>query len=208
MVYGAFTTIMDMATAIFSYGAPEMSLMAAAMAQMAQRYHLPFFGTAGCSDAKFPDDPQAAIEATFSCLSSTLSGASLIHDIGLLDHSNMISPDYLVLNNEVLDMVNHYMRGIPVNSEALAVDLIDRVGPGGHYLEQEHTRRHFRNVWYSELFDRANYDEWFNRGARRFKERLREQTLKLMDLNSQPLPKKIVKEMNRMERHWYTESGC
>ena len=208
VVYGAFTTIMDMATAIFSYGAPEMSLMAAAMAQMAQRYHLPFFGTAGCSDAKFPDDPQAAIEATFSCLSSTLSGASLIHDIGLLDHSNMISPDYLVLNNEVLDMVNHYMRGIPVNSEALAVDLIDRVGPGGHYLEQEHTRRHFRNVWYSELFDRANYDEWFNRGARRFKERLREQTLKLMDLNSQPLPKKIVKEMNRMERHWYTESGC
>jgi trimethylamine--corrinoid protein Co-methyltransferase len=207
VVYGAFTTIMDMATAVFSYGAPEMSLMAAAMAQMAQRYHLPFFGTAGCSDAKFPDDPQAAIEATFSCLSSALSGANLIHDIGLLDHSNMISPDYLVLNNEVLHMVNQYMRGIPVTSEALAVDLIDRVGPGGHYLEEEHTMRHFRDVWYSELFDRTNYDEWFKKGARRFKERLSEQTRNLMDLNSLPLPTEIVKEMNRMEKHWHRESG-
>ena len=198
---------MDMATAIFSYGAPEMSLMAAAMAQMAQRYHLPFFGTAGCSDAKFPDDPQAAIEATFSCLSSTLSGANLVHDIGLLDHSNMISPDYLILNNEVLHMVNQYMRGIPVTSEALAVDLIDRVGPGGHYLEEEHTMQHFRDVWYSELFDRTNYDEWFKKGARRFKERLSEQTRNLMDLNSQPLPTEIVKEMARMEKHWHRESG-
>jgi trimethylamine--corrinoid protein Co-methyltransferase len=207
VVYGAFTTIMDMATAIFSYGAPEMSLMAAAMAQLAQRYHLPFFGTAGCSDAKFPDDPQAAIEATFSCLSSALSGANLIHDIGLLDHSNMISPDYLVLNNEVLHMVNQYMRGIPVTSEALAVDLIDRVGPGGHYLQEEHTMRHFRDIWYSELFDRANYDEWFKKGARRFKERLSEQTRKLMDLNSQPLPTEIVKELDCMEKQWHRESG-
>ena len=87
VIYGALTTIMDMATAIFSYGAPEMNLMTAAMVQMAQHYHLPFFGTAGCSDAKFHDDPQAVIEATFSCLSSALSGANLVHDIGLLDIS-------------------------------------------------------------------------------------------------------------------------
>jgi trimethylamine--corrinoid protein Co-methyltransferase len=207
VVYGAFTTIMDMATAIFSYGAPEMSLMAAAMAQMAQRYNLPFFGTAGCTDAKFSDDPQAAIEATFSCLSSTLSGANLVHDIGLLDHSTLISPNYLVLNNEVLHMVNQYMRGIPVNSETLAVDLIDRVGPGGHYLEQEHTVQHFRDVWYSVLFDRSNYNDWFKKGARRFKERLREQTRKLMDLETASLPKEIVEELDCMEKQWGDESG-
>jgi trimethylamine--corrinoid protein Co-methyltransferase len=207
VVYGAFTTVMDMATAVFSYGAPEMSLMAAAMAQMAQRYHLPFFGTAGCSDAKFSDDPQAAIEATFSCLSSALSGANLVHDIGLLDHSNIISPNYLVLNNEVLHMVNQYMGGISVNSETLAVDLIDRVGPGGHYLEQEHTVQHFRDIWYSELFDRANFDDWFKKGARRFKERLSEQTSKLMDLKTASLPAEILKELDRMEKQWHDESG-
>jgi trimethylamine--corrinoid protein Co-methyltransferase len=71
-IYGAFTTIMDMQTSIFSYGAPEMSLMVGAMAQMAQFYELPFFGTAGSTDAKFCD-PQAAAEATFQCLSAAPS---------------------------------------------------------------------------------------------------------------------------------------
>lgn len=207
VIFGVFTTIMDMTTAIFSYGAPEMNLMTAAMAQMAQRYQLPFFGTAGCTDAKFSDDPQAAIEATFSCLSSALSGANLVHDIGLLDHSTLISPNYLVLNNEVLHMVNQFMRGILVNPETLALDLIDRVGPGGHYLEEEHTMHHFRDVWYSQLFDRTNYDEWFKKGARRFKERLREQTRKLMDLKIASLPPEIVNEMDRMEKQWHIESG-
>jgi trimethylamine--corrinoid protein Co-methyltransferase len=67
--------------------------------------------------------------------------------------------------------------------------------------------RHFRDIWYSELFDRANYDEWFKKGARRFKERLSEQTRKLMDLNSQPLPTEIVKELDCMEKQWHRESG-
>lgn len=203
VIFGALTTIMDMTTAIFSYGAAEMNLMTAAMAQMAQRHHLPFFGTAGCTDAKFSDDPQAAIEATFSCLSSALSGANLVHDIGLLDHSTLISPNYLVLNNEVLHMVKQYMRGILVNDETLALDLIDRVGPGGHYLEAEHTMRHFRDVWYSKLFDRASYDAWIKQGAMHFTERLREKTRKIMDRNTEPLPIEIIKEMDRMAKHWH-----
>jgi trimethylamine--corrinoid protein Co-methyltransferase len=207
VIYGAFTTIMDMATAIFSYGAPEMNLMAAAMAQMAQHYHLPFFGTAGCSDARFPDDPQAVIEGTFSCLSSALSGANLIHDHGFLDHSALISPNYLVLIDEVLSMVNQYMCGIPVNAETLALDVIDRVGPGGHYLEEEHTVRHFRNVWYSDLFERSNYKEWRQQGSVHFGERLRAKTRKLMGHNAEPLPVEIIREMERMEKQWRKESG-
>ena len=207
VIYGALTTIMDMATAIFSYGAPEMNLMTAAMVQMAQHYNLPVFGTAGCSDAKFPDDPQAVIEATFSCLSSALSGANLVHDLGLLDHSAVISPNYLVLVDEILSMVNQYMRGILVNDETLALDLIDRVGPGGHYLEEEHTMHHFRDVWYSDLFDRTNYDEWLKQGSKHFTERLREKTRKLMEHNTEPLPTEIIKEMDRMAKHWYRDSG-
>jgi trimethylamine--corrinoid protein Co-methyltransferase len=110
-IYGAFATVMDMRTTVFSYGAPEMSLMVAAMAQMAQHYKLPFFGTAGCSDAKFPD-AQAAAEVAFSCLSSALVGANLIHDAGSwLDHGSLASPTFMVLVNEILYMVNQFMRG-------------------------------------------------------------------------------------------------
>ena len=200
-IYGAFATVMDMSTTVFSYGAPEMSLMVAAMAQLAQHYQLPFFGTAGCSDAKFPD-PQAAAEAAFSCLSSALSGANLVHDPGWLDHGSIASPAHIVLVCEVLSMVEHYMRGIPVSDETLAVDLIDRIGPGGHYLQEEHTLRHFRDVWYSGLFDRTINARWLEQGAKRFEQRLREQTQEAMGHNPDPLPPEIVREMDRMAIHW------
>ncbi len=200
-IYGAFATVMDMRTTIFSYGAAEMNLMVAAMAQMAQYYRLPFFGTAGCSDAKFPD-PQAAAEAAFSCLSSALSGANLVHDSGWLDHGSVASPAYMVLVNEVLHMVNQYMRGMPVNDETLALDLIDRVGPGGHYLQETHTLQHFRDVWYSNLFDRSIHAQWLDQGAKHFEERLREQTQKAMAHQPAPLPAEILKELDRMAQHW------
>jgi trimethylamine--corrinoid protein Co-methyltransferase len=201
VIYGAFATVMDMKTTVFSYGAAEMSLMVAAMAQMAQHYRLPFFGTAGCSDAKLPD-AQAAAEAAFSCLSSALSGANLVHDSGWLDHGSVASPAYMVLVNEILHMVNQYMGGIPLNDESIALELIDKIGPGGHYLLEKHTLEHFRNVWYSDLFDRSIYDQWQAQGAKRFEERLREQTQLAMEHQPAPLPDDLVRELARMEKHW------
>ncbi len=200
-IYGAFATVMDMKTTIFSYGAPEMSLMVAAMAQLAQHYHLPFFGTAGCSDSKLPD-AQAAAEAAFSCLSSALSGANLVHDSGWLDHGSVASPAYIVLVNEVLHMVNQLVRGLPVNDETLALDLMDRTGPGGHYLQADHTLKHFRDVWYSRLFDRSIYAQWRERGAPTFDERLRDQTRKVMDHQPAPLPPEVARELDGMAQHW------
>jgi trimethylamine--corrinoid protein Co-methyltransferase len=200
-IYGAFATVMDMRTAVFSYGAPEMSLMVAAMAKIAHYYKLPFFGTAGCSDAKFPD-PQAAAEATYSCLSSALSGANLVHDCGLLDHGSLVSPAYLVLVNEVLHMVNRYLLGVPISEETLALDLINSVGPGKHYLQTEHTLKHCREVWYSGLFDRTLYSTWLGRGGKRFADRLRERTLEVMKHQPTPLRSEIIKELDRMAKHW------
>ena len=201
-IYGAFATIMDMKTTIFSYGAPEMSLMVAAMAQMAQHYRLPFFGTAGCSDAKFPD-PQAAAEVAFSCLSSALVGANLVHDAGSwLDHGSLASPAFMVLINEILYMVNQYMGGVPVNDDTLALDVIDKIGPGGHYLYEDHTMRHFKDVWYSDLFDRTIYQTWLEKGARQFATRLREKTEKMMNHQPAPLPQDVLDELERMAQHW------
>jgi trimethylamine--corrinoid protein Co-methyltransferase len=193
---------MDMKTTIFSYGAAEMSLMVAAVSQMAQYYKLPFFGTAGCTDAKFPD-PQAAAEVALSCLSSALVGANLVHDAGSwIDHGSLVSPAFMVLVNEVLHMVNQYMRGIPVNEETLALEIIDHVGPGGHYLDEDHTMNHFRDVWYSKIFDRTIYDVWQQQGAKRFEERLREKTLEAMNHKTAALSPEIIKEFDRMEQHW------
>ncbi len=200
-IYGAFATVMDMRTTVFSYGAPEMSLMVAAMAQMAQHYRLPFFGTAGCSDAKFPD-AQAAAEAAFSCLASALVGANLIHDAGWLDHGSVASPAYIVLVHEILDMVGQLMPGMPVTDETLALDVMDQVGPGGHYLDEEHTYTHFKDVWYSDLFDRSRLDEWRAQGETPFAERLGEMTKKVMEHEPAPLAADVLAEMDEMAKHW------
>lgn len=202
-IYGAFATIMDMKTTIFSYGAPEMSLMVAAMAQLAQHYRLPFFGTAGCSDAKVPD-AQAAAEAAFSCLASALSGANLVHDSGWLDHGSVASPAYIVLVNEVLHMVHQFMGGVPVSDETLALDMMDRVGPGNHYLQEDHTLKHFRDVWYSNLFERSIYAHSLEAGGglKDFEERLREQTLKVMEHRPAPLAPEVAREIEEMSQYW------
>jgi trimethylamine---corrinoid protein Co-methyltransferase len=201
-IYGAFATKMDMRTTIFSYGAPEFTLMVAAMAQMAQRYRLPFFGTGGCTDAKFPD-AQAAAEVAFSCLTSAAVGANLVHNAGSwLDHGSLASPAFMVLVNEILCMVEQLMGGVPVSPETLALEVMDQVGPGGHYLNHEHTLRHFRETWYSDLFDRSIYGKWLERGGRRFEERLRDKTLKVMQHRPRPLPEDICRELEIMASHW------
>lgn len=201
-IYGAFATVMDMKTTVFSYGAPELSLMVAAMAQLAQFYKLPFFGTAGATDAKFPD-AQAAAEVAFSCLSSALVGANLVHDAGSwLDHGSLASPAFMVLVNEILYMVNQYMRGISVDEESLALDLIDKIGPGGHYLYEDHTLAHFKDVWYSDLFDRTINDIWLEQGAKTFTDRLREKTTRLMEHRPKSLPQDVLTELETMQQHW------
>jgi len=200
-IYGAFATVMDMRTTIFSYGAPEMILMGAALAQMSQYLKLPYFGTAGCSDAKLPDS-QAAAEATLSCMSTALSGANLIHDCGLLDHGCLASPAFTVLVHEVLDMLDQVIRGIQVDEENLAVDVIHGVGPGGHFMNEDHTAEHFREVWYSNLFDRSNYASWLENGGKQFAERLSEQTLDKMQEAPRILPEETQKELDRLAQHW------
>lgn len=201
IIYGAMPSIMDMATTIFSYGAAELSLMSGAFCQMVKYYKLPSFGTGGCSDAKYVD-VQAAVEATFSLLSSSLTGANLIHDCGILDHGSVASPAYNVLIDEILGMVKSYEQGIILNDETLALDVVDRVGPGGHFLEEAHTLNNFRDVWYPQLFERMDYERWLEKGANLFEERLLEKTKQAMAHVPDPLSPEVVKELDRLAKHW------
>ncbi len=201
-IYGAFATIMDMRTSVFSYGAVEMSLMTAAMAQMARHYRLPFFGTAGATDAKFCD-AQAGAEAALQILSAATAGSGLVHDCSSwMDHGSVASPEFMVLVHDIVDSVNHYMGGIPVSDETLAQDVIHQVGPGGHYLEDAHTMSHFRNIKYSDLFDRSVYPQWEAAGAKKFEQRLQEITLEKMAHHPEPLAEDTVKVLDEMQAGW------
>lgn len=187
IIIGGVVSILDMSTTIFSYGAPELSLLSAAFTDIAKWLRLPMFSTAGCSDAKVLDQ-QAAIEAAISIAMAALSGANLVHDVGYLESGLVGSDDMLVLSDEVIGMVKRIMRGVPVNEETLALEVIDRVGPGGHYLSDAHTFKHFKGeFWRPRLADRKRWEDWKADGGKSMAQRVHERVLDLIE-NYEPEP--------------------
>jgi trimethylamine--corrinoid protein Co-methyltransferase len=156
-IYGAMPSIMDMKSTIGSYGAAEFHLLVAAASEMADSYGLPFYGTAGCTDAKQLDE-QAVAEATIEIFSSILSKANLIHDVGVADHCNNVCPELVVLSDEIIETIKHFSQGIAVDSEELALGVIKKVGPGGAYLTEDHTMKNFKKIYYSDLFSRKMHN--------------------------------------------------
>jgi trimethylamine--corrinoid protein Co-methyltransferase len=180
VIMGGVNSPMDMVTSILSYGAPELALVSAAMTEVSKWLGVPMFSTAGCSDAKVLDQ-QATIEATLSIVIAALSGANLIHDVGYLESGLLGSFDMLVMSNEVIGMAKRLLAGVRVTPETLAVDVIEHVGPGGHYLAQEHTRAHFRDeIWMPDLIDRQMRRAWQARGRQTMADRVRARVLDIL----------------------------
>lgn len=194
-IYGAMPSIFDMRTTIGSYGAPEFALLVAASSEIAHRYGLPFYGTAGTTDARFIDE-QAVAEVTMFCFAALLSKANLVHDIGVMDHCNNVSPEMVVLADEIIEMLKHFVQGVRVTDEDLALDVIKEVGPGGHFLTTEHTVKNFKAVWYPKLFSRKMKNEEFSE----VRDKIRSKIRHIME-NHQvpPLVPELLKELER----WY-----
>lgn len=177
---GGVISIMDMSSAILSYGAPELSLLTASFTELLHSYGIPVFGTCGCSDSKILDE-QAAIEATMSTLMNALCGANLIHDIGFLEYALLGSFELVVLTDEVIKMVKRIMQGIEINKDTLALDIIHNVGPGGNFLCEEHTLRYFKKEQFlPRLIDRQNYTNWVASGKKPMRERLNEEVRRIL----------------------------
>jgi trimethylamine--corrinoid protein Co-methyltransferase len=195
-VMGVISTIMDMRTAVMSYGAPEFSIINAASSQMAHHYGIPFFGTGGCSDSKSPDE-QAIAEATTSLLMAMLSGTNLIHDIGYIEGGNTGSLEMVVMLDEVFSMLSRIVKGMRVDEETLSLGVIGEVGSGGHYLSHEHTRRFFTEEhWFPNLIDRKRYERWKVEGGKDLLTRAREKLRKILgEYEPEPLPNAVLKEV-------------
>lgn len=186
-IFGAFATVLDMKTTVFSHGAPELSLMSGAMSDLAHHYGLPCWSQAGTGDAKGVN-AQAGAEYALSILMAALSGANLIHDCGFLDSSMTASLESCVLADEIISMVRRIVEGVVVSPETLAVDVVERVGIGGHFLMEDHTLRHMRReVWYPRLFERRSFESWARSGAERLEARMRRRAQEILH-DHQPAP--------------------
>jgi trimethylamine---corrinoid protein Co-methyltransferase len=178
-VFGAGIHHMDMGSMQICYASPEFQLTKAAIAELGRWYGLPTWGYAGCSDAKVMDE-QAAVEATLSVIMAKLSGANLIHDVGYMESGLTTSYEMVVLTDELVAMADNLLKGIDVSPESLMVDEIDRVGPGGNYLDSPATLKRFREYWFPGLLDRRIRQKWLDKGGTTLGQRLTTKTLKIL----------------------------
>ena len=198
---GGNLAVFDMATTSMSVAAPEMSLGIAAQAEVARHFGLPTWGLADSTDAKTLD-AQAGLESTFSILAQGLAGLNLIHDVGYMDIAMVCSAEMLVLGDEVIGMAKRFIRGIEVNPETLARSVIEKVGPGGNYLLEEHTVRHFRQeLWRPGLLTRQPYARWQEDGAGDITQRVRAKVRRIAEEHqAQPLPGARLAALERPRR--------
>ncbi|MCB9442910.1 MAG: trimethylamine methyltransferase family protein [Ardenticatenaceae bacterium] len=199
LIIGGLMSNMDMLTTVYSYGSPEMALLSAAYTQITKWLNVPMYETAGCSDAKLFDE-QAAMEATINIATAALVGGNMIHDVGYLEQGLTSSMEQMVASNEIISMVKRILRGIPVNDETKALNVMDDVGPGGHFLEHDHTYKRFKTeIWRPDLINRQNWEDWNAAGAKRFNERVNERVREILEAETEPiLDEAMYKELRRV----------
>lgn len=194
-VYGSGLHHMDMRTTISVYGAPEFQLARVGVAAMGQYYSLPNWGYAGHTDSNVMDE-QAAADSVFSVMIALLVGANLVHDVGYIEAGLTTSPEMMVFTDEIIAMMRHFAAGVRLDADALAMEVIHRVGPAGNYLTDEHTVAHFRELWRPTLFDRQRADDWHASGSKRLGDRLRDKAMAIMENHQpEPLPDPIREEI-------------
>jgi len=175
VLLGPIPAVADMQSCRYLGGSAEFGLTNAAMAQMAQFYNLPIYNSAGMTDSKTPDI-QAGFEKAMSVALAALAGSNFIHHAaGMLENMNTVAAEQFVIDNEILGMAMRVVAGIEVNDETLALDVIDQVGPGGHFLLSDHTLRHIRSEFYypSSVVDRQSWELWHAAGALDARQRAR-----------------------------------
>jgi len=196
---GGVLSVMDMSAMILTYGAPELSLMMAGATELAHYCGIPLWQTGGCTDSKCLDE-QASLEGSISVFFSALTGGDLCHDVGYTESGMTGSILQTVMMNDAIGFSRRITRGIEVNEDTLAVDVIHDVGPDGHYLYQQHTMRHFKTeFWYPKLCDRHNFEEWEAEGKKPMRDRVVERTREIVNTHKpapvKPETEKVIKQV-------------
>jgi len=187
---GGYVDVFDMRTMQDAYCGPESY---GSRTSLAAWYGLPSFGLGGASDSKLPDE-QAAAEAALTLMMESLAGVNLVHDLGYLESGKCCSLQMLAICDELAGYVRHFLRGIDVSPETLALDLIAELGPEGDYLSSEHTVRHFREGWQPTLFDRHHFEGWAAAGGKSLAQRARERVEEILGA---PAPAPLPPESRR-----------
>ncbi|MCG8617603.1 MAG: trimethylamine methyltransferase family protein, partial [Desulfobacterales bacterium] len=98
------------------------------------------------------------------------------------------SPEMLVMGDEICAMTRHLLRGMTVNADTLATEVIDQVGPGGNFLQAPHTFKHFKKeTWFPTIMEREYQEKWTERGKPTIQDKVRDKLSTILDTHT-PVP--------------------
>jgi Trimethylamine:corrinoid methyltransferase len=166
IVYSASGSNADMSSCNLAIGTPEDALISLINGQLAKYYNIPCRISGALSDSKMMDS-QAAYESAITLMMAQMAGGNFIlHSAGIIETYNCVSFEKLIIDNEIIGYVKRIGRGVEVNDDTLAYDVIAEVGSQNEFLTHEHTYEHFREEFYvPTLSNRQSVDVWEERGS-------------------------------------------
>jgi trimethylamine--corrinoid protein Co-methyltransferase len=165
VIYGGFTSNVDMKTGAPAFGTPEYARAALAGGQLARRYNLPY--RSSNANAANAVDAQAAYESQTSLWSAVMGHANLVmHAAGWMEGGLVASFEKMVLDAELLQAMAEFLRPIPVDDDTLGLAAMREVGPGGHFFGAAHTLQRYDTAFYAPLVsDWRNHETWREAGS-------------------------------------------
>ena len=165
VVYGGFTSNVDMQSGAPAFGTPEYMRTAMVGGQLARRYNVPYRSSNVC--AANAVDAQAAYESVFSLWGAIMGGVNmLMHGAGWMEGGLHASYEKMIIDADLLHMVSAFLEPPLVNEAELGLDAIRDVGPGGHFFGTQHTQDRFRTAFFKPMIsDWRNYESWEEAGS-------------------------------------------
>ncbi len=149
VLYGGIPGRANLYTMGYLGGSVECGMMNAAIHQMARHIGVPNYNSSALTDSKIPDQ-QAAWEKGMTTLLAAMGGSNFVHHAaGMLDSMVGVAYEQYVIDDEIIGMACKVLKGIEVDPEHLALDVIDEVGPGGNFMIHAHTLKHMRSEYYA-----------------------------------------------------------
>jgi len=175
LLYGGIPGRANLNTMGYLGGAVECGMMNAAIHQMAHHIGVPNYNSSALTDSKIPDQ-QAAWEKGMTTLLAAMGGSNYVHHAaGMLDSMVGVAYEQYVIDDEIIGMACKVLKGIDVDPEHLALEVIDAVGPGGNFMTHPHTLKHMRTEYFSGngVTDRKSRTKWEQDGRLNARERAR-----------------------------------
>ncbi len=196
MTYSSEGSNFDMKFMRWASGNPEYGLLTAVASELGKYYEMPSSAAGFTTDAKVPG-AQACYEKAVTGTLPVFVGYDIVGGLGLLDACTVFTPEQLIIDAEIAKMLLRLAQGIEVNDETLALDLIHKVGPGGHYLAEKHTLEHLEKEHFlPEITDRRSYEAWKKAGSKTVVETARVKAKEILEKHQPtPLEKEVQKEI-------------